>query len=254
MSISDEGIMALVHSPYLTRLRYLDIENCDATFYGIHTLVQASNFQDIEELHLGELFMSVEDGELFLGCEEKMGFDDFQALLSGRHIQKVHSLECEKLTFKQLAFLTEEVLHPMIRTLELDEGSFGDEGVLLLANCPQIANLERLSLIDCELGDIGAKAIAESPYLGKLSELQLCNNHIGDLGIEALATSQNLLQLLHLDLEDNQVGFIGAMAIANSRIFTLLEELDLEDNEIGQKGVRIVEDSRRLENLEAFWY
>jgi uncharacterized protein (TIGR02996 family) len=89
---------------------------------------------------------------------------------------------------------------PFLRRLEWLSlyGRLTDEGVRLLAGCPNLSRLKNLCINDSRCGDAGAEALAGSSHLGNLERLYLENHRIGDRGALALAESPNLKGLTFL--------------------------------------------------------
>jgi len=91
---------------------------------------------------------------------------------------------------------------PFLRRLQwlslCSAGLLTDEGMHLLAACPNLTHLRNLSVESSGYGDGGAEALAGSPYLGKVQRLYLENHRIGDQGALALARSPNLSNVTFL--------------------------------------------------------
>jgi hypothetical protein len=100
-------------------------------------------------------------------------------------------LSVERLTDETM---WEVLSSPLLRRLEWLSlfGPFGDEGVGLLAACPNLTSLKNLCIDDSRCGDGGAEALAGSPFLGRLERLYFENHRIGNRGALALAESANL--------------------------------------------------------------
>lgn len=88
--------------------------------------------------------------------------------------------------------------------LDLSNNHLRDQGVRLLAESPNIGNLEGLNLSSVGVGDVGARALAASPHLVGLRELYLCDNRITRAGVRALAESPLVQQLEVLSLRFNE--------------------------------------------------
>jgi len=89
---------------------------------------------------------------------------------------------------------------PFLRRLEWLSlyGPLTDEGVRLLAGCPNLTRLKNLCINDSCCGDGGAAALAGSSFLGQLERLYFENHRIGDRGALALAESPNLNRVTFL--------------------------------------------------------
>jgi uncharacterized protein (TIGR02996 family) len=87
--------------------------------------------------------------------------------------------------------------------LDLSNNHLRDQGTRILAESPNLANLEGLNLSSIGLGDAGAKALAASKHLVGLRELYLCDNRITYSGLRVLAESPLVGQLEVLSLRFN---------------------------------------------------
>ena len=114
-----------------------------------------------------------------------------------------------------------------VRALHLTDCHLGNEGAVVISNCPYLDELRTLRLGCNSIQDRGVEYLADSPYLNKLNTLVLRGNLIGDAGAQVLALADGLSSLCRLDLSDNQIGDAGAEAIANSSHFPSLTCLDL---------------------------
>ena len=115
-----------------------------------------------------------------------------------------------------LGRLFQSPLLSLVRALHLTACKIGNEGAILLADCPHVAGLRTLRLGENALDDQAVEALTDSPYLSNLTSLALSNNLIGDLGARLLATCASFPHLAALDLSANQIGDAGAEALALS--------------------------------------
>jgi hypothetical protein len=82
-----------------------------------------------------------------------------------------------------LAALLRWSLLNQLRTLDVGQNNFDDEGAELLAASRRLRNLERLCLMEAHLTDRGARALADSRNLPNLAVLDLfLNNDISEEG------------------------------------------------------------------------
>lgn len=96
--------------------------------------------------------------------------------------------------------LREILTSPLLSRLECLSlyGDYTDEGMRLLAACPNLTRLKWLFINENGCGDEGAEALARSPYLGNLQWLYFNHHRIGDRGALALAESPNLSRVSFL--------------------------------------------------------
>jgi uncharacterized protein (TIGR02996 family) len=127
-----------------------------------------------------------------------------------------------------LGRLFQSPLLSRVRALHLTECKIGNEGAILLADCPHLADLRTLRLGENALDDQAVEVLTDSPYLTNLNSLALPGNLIGDFGARLLAACDRFPHLATLDLSANQIGDAGAAALANSPHLRLAQ-LDLSN-------------------------
>lgn len=111
----------------------------------------------------------------------------------------------------------------------------------LLAEHPDAAGLEELSLPENRLGPKAARPLAASDKLRSLRRLDLAGNPLGDEGAETLARAE-LPALVELRLAGCGIGPRGARALASSPLAARLERLVLSGNPLGDDGARALAD------------
>lgn len=80
-----------------------------------------------------------------------------------------------------LAALLQSLSLANLRVLDLKSCGLGDEGVIELAWCPHLTELEELVLECNDVGDRGALALARTPHYPKLKRLWLGRNPFEDV-------------------------------------------------------------------------
>jgi uncharacterized protein (TIGR02996 family) len=137
--IGDEGARALASSPYLRRIRSLELSDTAIESAGIAALVAAPELRHLTSLSL-------------------MGFD----CTTGNCIGDVGARAIAESS--HMSHLTR---------LWLPNNNITDEGVRELAGSANLNELTDLMLIGNPIGPDGARALASSPYLGRLTKLYL---------------------------------------------------------------------------------
>jgi uncharacterized protein (TIGR02996 family) len=143
-----------------------------------------------------------------------------------------------------------------LRSLRLNYGHLGPEGVRTFLSSPHLTGLTELDLGNNKLGIRGGFVLAErAPNLPSLSMLALDDNGLRDAGVTALASSPLLGQLTWLNLEAADLTPAGARALAESPHATGLVLLHLSRNErVGLEGARaLLEGLPGLEALHLEW-
>ncbi|HEY7158363.1 MAG TPA: TIGR02996 domain-containing protein [Gemmataceae bacterium] len=116
----------------------------------------------------------------------------------------IDSVVLELLTVPSLREILTSSFLSRLESLAL-YGHYGDEGMRLLAACPNLTRLKWLHLMEDGCGDEGAEALAGSPYLGNLQNLYFIRGHqVGDRGALALAKSPNLGNVRFLVFDETE--------------------------------------------------
>ncbi len=222
--IDAHGVAALGRSPYLRRLRMLNLGYNQLGTVGARALAKAGeNLPSLESLDLRN---------------NQIGSEGVEAIVVSPGLR--------------------QVVH-----LWLDQNAFELDGVKALIDCPQTARLDTLSLRRCGLDALGAWGLMISPSVCPKHLLDLAENWItppdfklpetiespGGLGtlvlagnrIQAseavwLATWQPLARFRGLDLSDNEIDDEGTRALATSAAVSDIERISLQRNHIGDNG------------------
>jgi uncharacterized protein (TIGR02996 family) len=133
--VDPEGLLAVLASPHLTHLRYLDAYKVKLLAKGAKALASAPSLSGLNRMILDRA---------------NLGDEGATVLAGSRHLQS-------------------------LTWLELNANKIGDAGAVALAESPALARLERLALSDNQIGEPGALALARSPYLGAVTLLFLDN-------------------------------------------------------------------------------
>lgn len=184
------GARHLAASPYLGRLRSLDLTYSEIGMRGMQALAGAETFADLRELRLG--YNSILSAGL-------------KAL---RHARFAGNLSALHLTGNNVADagLADLAAWPglsRVRTLELRGNNLTAAGAEALARSPYTGGLTALDLSGNPIGEAGGKALADSPHLSGLRRLELSFCELTDAGVEALLASPHLKHLSRLDVDYN---------------------------------------------------
>jgi uncharacterized protein (TIGR02996 family) len=161
------GIRALADSPYLGRLRLLDLSGNGLTEPALRVLINGESLQQLDALLLAS--NQIGDG----GVEGLARSNLFKRML------------CRS------------------PALDLSRNNIGPVGARALADSPLIEPLEALDLSLNAIGDVGLSSLAQSPHLRNLKRLVVRECRIGDDGVLALARSRVPETLTHIDLTGN---------------------------------------------------
>lgn len=187
---NSKDVVRLAASPYLARLRTLDLHGNPIGVEGARALAACESFAAIRELFLYD-------------CA--LGDAGVCVLLRLPHPERLRELF---LAINQLTDVGGEVVADAgltsLTELDLRDNAIGNRGVEALAASADLSQLVTLWLVNNRIGDAGARALAESRHLGGLRELYLRYNQIGPIGAEALVRSSRLTELEVLDLARNR--------------------------------------------------
>ena len=127
--------------------------------------------------------------------------------------------------------------HPalaLVRSLELFGKHITDKAARLLAACPQLADVQRLTVSGNRLTAAGLEALLAAEW--PLTALSVGRNKLGDDGAKALAAATHLTGLLSLSAGDAGIGPEGAAALFAAPQLAGLQTLVLINNPMGDAG------------------
>jgi uncharacterized protein (TIGR02996 family) len=133
--------------------------------------------------------------------------------------------------------------------LELNNNAVRPEGCTALAASPLLSSLRVLHLSRIWPGVPGVRALAESAHLTSLRSLALSNNSLGPAAARVLAASPNVQHLTILELRDNPLGDKGVAALVASPHLNNLAKLDLRRCKLGDAGGRALLEWPALANV-----
>lgn len=82
-----------------------------------------------------------------------------------------------------------------VRFLDLSSNRFGDEGACLIAQAPNLNQIEGLNLTSTRISNRGLAALAESPHLRSLKELYLGDNYLSSEAVSSFLATPFALRL-----------------------------------------------------------
>jgi uncharacterized protein (TIGR02996 family) len=208
----ERGLGALASSPYLARVRSLDLAGAYLTTGDIEELTSSPYLTGMTELRLQGNSFGVEGVRALAGCRSLVRLSKLR--LGGNLLGDSGA-----------RLLAEDGLWPNLTELDLSRNSVTDGGLAALAASPLLGRLGVLDLSENVIGDVGVRVLVRSPYLGNLHALDLGGNFFGDGGLAALANCRRLRGLRGLDVHGNYFGAAGVAAWARSPfIGQLLDE------------------------------
>lgn len=235
--LRQQGLVELLRSPTLHRLRQLDLSSCALGVEGLQQLGQSAHLQQLEHLDLRDNNISaISPGGLLPWRLAQLSSLDLGGL--------------NRLGARGVALILES---SALRTLSLRHNQLGAAGAHAIARAPQAQRLLRLNLAGNALTDQGAQALAHSPHLNQLQELNLAwehtRNDIGDQGAIALAGSPLTQQLRRLNLAGNLISSAGLKALLDAPGLEHLSALDISYNPLGDEGLRTLARAPKLSGL-----
>jgi uncharacterized protein (TIGR02996 family) len=185
---------ALATSPFLRRLRELDLCACFIRTEGAEALAASSGLSSLRVLNLHHNSIGDAGAEALAGASWAGGLIDLR--LESNHISPAGGR----------ALGRSRLLTNLVR-LELHSNTVGPDLCQAIAEGPARPALRHFSLGSNRLGDAGAIALASWPGLLAFDYLCLAWNPIGSAGVRTLAHSQHLSGVGRLVLSYNDKGF-----------------------------------------------
>ncbi len=252
--LRDAPLLALLASPYLTRLSELELTNQGVEGPAIQALIEGGFLRRLRALELtGNKAIGDRMARLLAGASgrlERLSLANtnitphgLRALLTATGYPELRTLDVNfGMLFRQgisPAALERELLQtPLMGQLTslclYGVGLEGDSLAALLRS-PVAPRLETLRLTNCALGEAEAQVLADAESLAGLRHLQLSGNLLRDKGCRALASGA-WGSLTQLDLSNTQLASPGLRALLASPALTGLTRLDLSSNYIGAAG------------------
>jgi uncharacterized protein (TIGR02996 family) len=255
------GLVSLLSSPHLPRLRRLVIEFANITAAGLEPLAELDH-PALTEFRLYGAELGEAGGRLLARSPltsrlrslalwvTRLGTQGFLSLFGSPQLAGLTHLDIssERMTVGGIKALGQSPHLTNLRSLELRECELRAPAARALAAAPLLARLERLNLYRNHLHDDGVAALVASPYLVNLRELNLGHNQMGDEGVAALARSP-ITGLGRLHLNFNGLGTKNARALAPWLARQQLTFLNLGDTYMGHEGLRVLADCPGLDRL-----
>jgi uncharacterized protein (TIGR02996 family) len=178
-----EGIPLLLHSPFVKRLRVLDLSDTGATERDAEEIADCRHLGELQHLNLGH---------------NAIGDDGVRALASRARLPRLRWLDlwANGITAAGVRALCDSPLLEGVRELDLSFNDIDDDGAEALAACPHLPQLYGLILCDNAMTNTGALALTGSPLMGQLEGLYLAGNPIKRKGTTALSRAAGVAGLL----------------------------------------------------------
>jgi uncharacterized protein (TIGR02996 family) len=209
---------ALAESPYLTRVRVLDLNDGNRIGnLGVEALMRSPQLRNLAELKVGR---------------NSLGSAAIRSIAESPYVRGLRGLKAERndLYDDGLKHLAGSPALREITYLDLERTRTGDDGLMALARSKHVTHLTWLHLGGNLITDAGIEALAASHAVAEVRDLFLHSNQLTDRAIVALADSPHLGKLERLFLRQNRIGDKGAMALAGSPHLGRLEHLYVGDN------------------------
>jgi hypothetical protein len=217
---------ALARSPYLDRLRELDLTGCRVGDSGFKALMASRSLPRLEVLDL-------------YGNGVGNGMAE---ILPEARLRSLKSLNLGSNDVNDACMLglanTESF--PSLEELCLYHNELTAIGMWMLGRWPHARGLKKLNIHSNPLGDAGVEALATivaSAPMPSLCDLNLAGVGVKAAGLRALAAAP-LAHLADLSLRSNKIGPKGAEALAQAPWLTGLSSLDVTSCAIGPAGLR----------------
>ncbi len=243
-AILDTAIAPLADSPWLSRLRSLEILLGRMGPAAARRLGESPHAQGLHRLSLP-----------FGG----IGRAGVQALVATPLFPRLRELDLQNSDYADLAgpafaLALRDFNGPCaLQKLNLCSNRMGPRDVENLAACAALASLTSLDVSQCsdgrEFRQSGMQALARSPYLAGLRELRLAQTEPTARGVRELVTSTTLTNLRSLDLGSNHLGPQAGTLLARAENLAGLVCLRLNGNKVGDRAVAAIARSPHLDQL-----
>lgn len=184
--MSGNHLAALLKSPALDHLTYLNLECCRLGSGAAAIVASAPCAQTLVELHIGSA-----DSESVIDAVDypvnRLRSEGAKHLAAGAfQALEVLSLGANEIGNEGVRALLDAAWMRHVHTLELTNNGLSDSAIRALVASPHTVALTQLSLRHNRLGPAAGVALAESSLLGQLAELALWDNELGPMGVRAL--------------------------------------------------------------------
>ncbi|MCE9565263.1 MAG: TIGR02996 domain-containing protein [Planctomycetes bacterium] len=170
------------------------------------------------------------------------------------------NLGSNRLTADAIRTFAKSPLADGIDGLDLSANPLGPEGVLTLANSPQLARLQLLSAWGCgrmsggiELNGEVVKSLCDSQHLGGLRVLNLSYNGLSKPDILKMCEARPKFRLAVLSLSNSDIGDAGAEALAAWPVLEHIRTLVVTSCGIATRGARALVRSPYLNHVTQLW-
>lgn len=187
--IGDEGVEALIASPYIRGLTYLNLTQTHATAKGFLRLTESEFSRHLQTLDYGNDIDDAPIGQAFLSstCLNRLEHLSFCDISSQNVVDVMKSPRASNLrTFEFTPFDAMTIVQMEVFSMTA-----------------HLEGLQELDLSNLELTDRHMKLLAQSPTLLSLKTLNLSGNAITSEGVGHLATSTWMEGITSLNLSNN---------------------------------------------------
>jgi uncharacterized protein (TIGR02996 family) len=186
---ADEGIATIVTSPYMARLEYFDMGDCDVGDDGLCTLAGSPYMTRLKTLN-AECSWFTGPGIRALWAPDSLPSLEFLDL--SWSLQRHAAL---RPTEDPVTDLIDAPLLSRLRGLGMARGDLEDSDLMRLAARPDISSLRYLRIGDHSLSAAGVQALLSSPSLAQLSHLEWSGLKLTDEIASVLLAAPQLTRL-----------------------------------------------------------
>jgi uncharacterized protein (TIGR02996 family) len=239
----------LAGCPALARLTTLQVPSCEWTTEDLNELLSSPYLTRLRSLELSDNWLGLEGARrladwLGLGRLSYLGLastgmrdDGVQALLESPHLGRLEGLDLSAVSLPRETgkLIARCARLAGLRRLWARKGTLNDARLADALARPALQSLEYLDLSGSFLRGPGLEALAQAPQFRSLRELRMGNSHRGPGGVRALVSAQ-LDRLTALELAEWQMTDEGVAVLAGSARFPELRRLGLFFNHITDEG------------------
>jgi uncharacterized protein (TIGR02996 family) len=185
-----DGVALLGRSPHFTALEELNIHTTIVPVSALAELAQAPVLRTLRRFRLGDPF-GAEGVRAIVHSPTLTNLKHFALVRPGEGTQCMQAIAEAKntATWRELDIM----------------GPIGVAGAEALANAPNLAGLQGLTILEANMGEPGLIALLNSPYLRQLRQFSMANTAISDVGAKMLMESPVTANLEHLAVDLRRV-------------------------------------------------
>ncbi len=212
--IKNEGLEALIASPHITKLEYLDVSQTHADASAFIALAQSPFARNLRELHFWNRVDQEPIAQAFHASTSltqlehlklsETSSQDICDVLSGPNAASLRCFEFDStdaMTLDQIQAISSSPYITRLDTLKLPDLELHDEHMRILGKSRTLGAIHTLDLSDNELTSEGIRHLVEAPWSASIKSLKFEDNPLDNKAFEELLNAK--FALTHLTLQED---------------------------------------------------